>query len=686
MVAADETDQILNVNVGVLGHVDSGKTSLVKALSTLLSTAALDKSKESRQRGMTLDLGFSCFIVDLPDHLREAFPNKTKLQMTLVDCPGHASLIRTILGGAQIIDMVLLVVDAQKGWQAQTTECLAVAELTTAHLVVALNKADLFPEKERAARLAAAKTKVRQRLASTRFAAAPVMGVAACVGGEKVAADIDLTKVKNETIGVDELVALLQEKLPPPVRNPKGPFLFAIDHCFALRGRGTVLTGTVISGSIGVNDVVEFPVLGLERKVKSMQMFKKQVPQIVQGDRAGICVSNFDATLVERGIAAGPGAVEVWKSAICLVRKVPYFAGRLPCGSKFHISVGHTTVMATVSFWGAQELAEQLKGKNGTLSQQVTSLGAGADMAGLPRIEYDFSQSFVQQDELAEDPTQKEPLLQWALLDFQVPVHCPRHSLAIGSRLDTTDNTASGSVSACRLAFSARLTANIEPESEQHRIRTFTEKERRGVISRLGDPFKRQGDGKIVRYEVFGGDLFKKETNMKLFIGMKIETEKGDIGEIKSSFGTSGKFRVYFPAGTEAKEGEALILRFRRYAHDPDKKMHQFITLPAARSGSMVDVQKKKKKKELPSGVTRIGEVSAIKGDKLENGKHNMAIISGFFAPEVNIKDHAGTKVLVVSTKEEGSIVGPFGKAGKCKVSFESGISAEVGAKAELQL
>ena len=87
-------------------HFSAGKTSLVKALSTLLSTAALDKSKQSRQRGMTLDLGFSCFFMDMPTHLQAEFPEKKKLQITLVDCPGHASLIRTIIGGAQIIDMV----------------------------------------------------------------------------------------------------------------------------------------------------------------------------------------------------------------------------------------------------------------------------------------------------------------------------------------------------------------------------------------------------------------------------------------------------------------------------------------------------------------------------------------------------------------------------------------------------
>jgi selenocysteine-specific elongation factor len=91
---------VLNFNVGVLGHVDSGKTSLAKALSTVASTACFDKNPQSRERGITLDLGFSSFQIGLPQHLRRACDDDESLvQFTLVDCPGHASLIRTIIGG-----------------------------------------------------------------------------------------------------------------------------------------------------------------------------------------------------------------------------------------------------------------------------------------------------------------------------------------------------------------------------------------------------------------------------------------------------------------------------------------------------------------------------------------------------------------------------------------------------------
>lgn len=697
----DDIEEVLNVNVGILGHVDSGKTSLVKTLSTLLSTAALDKSKQSRQRGMTLDLGFSCFYLEMPQHLSEMFPTHSKLQITLVDCPGHASLIRTIIGGAQIIDMVLLVVDAYKGWQAQTTECLVLAELTSPHLVVALNKVDLFPEDEREERLNQVKSDIRTRLAHTRFCNAPLVGVSACVGGEKVAAAVVEGESTNppaiqqqETYNMKHLVHVLQEELPPPKRTDSGLFYFSIDHCFPIRGQGTVLTGTVLNGNVSVNSMIEFPTLGLERKVKSMQMFRKKVLRISQGDRAGICVSNFDSKLLERGVAAAPGAVQLLKGAIALVRKVSYFPGTLPGGSKFHISVGHATVMATCTFWGARELAvidsvetndteeqDDKSDKKNPALRGHSSLGGEADMAGLPRLKFDFNHDFLQQDGLLETLDGKnEPLLHWALLEFHTPVFCPLDSLVIGSRLDAVD---SGSSSSCRLAFSGRLVEKLnDPPRDATRLRLYTPKERRGVISRLGDPHRRSDDQKVVRYEVFGSDLFKKETNMKPFVGMKLMTEKGEIGEIKSSFGTSGKFRVLFPAGTEAREGDALILKFKRYAHDPQKAMHQDMELPKARMGARMEIVKKKKEKK--ASVVATGEVVTLKGEPTAGGKYELAIVAGLFTPEVNIREKVGNRVRIPSTQEEGKIAGPFGKAGKCKVSFESGLSANVGAKAEL--
>jgi selenocysteine-specific elongation factor len=538
-------ERILNLNVGVLGHVDTGKTSLVKTLSSVLSTAALDKSKQSRARGITLDLGFSAFLLPLPEHLRQADAagsddsckdngnsnndggNNSKqngngnkntdaaarevnlhnkydlLQVTLVDCPGHASLIRTIIGGAQIIDMILLVVDATKGMQTQTAECLVIAEMTTRNLIVVLNKIDMFPGHEREDRLRAVEKKMRAALRGTKFADAEMVGISACVGGEKVAAvggasgagdahaehgGITAVKVAG-THNIHGLLNLLQSQMRAPNRDARpspDQFHFAVDHCFPIKGQGTILTGTCLAGSARPNDMIEFPTLATQKKIKGLQMFRRKAAIVQQGDRAGICVSNFDAKLMERGIIASPGTVKLIRGAIAVVRKVRFFKGVLNSGAKFHISVGHTTVMATVTFWGAREIANQVQLEDekkmenkSSLAFGKSSLGGSADLAGLPRLKFDWNQDFLHQDnyldalptsennpEWNKTPEQEKgkdatlPPLHWARIEFLTPVYCPMDSLVIGSRLDSEVNA-----NACRLSFSGRLVERYDAKS-----------------------------------------------------------------------------------------------------------------------------------------------------------------------------------------------------------------------------
>ena len=719
----DDPDGVVNINVGVLGHVDSGKTSLVKTLSTLLSTASLDKSVQSRQRGITLDLGFSAFTMPMPESFGFDPEEKKKLQVTLVDCPGHASLIRTIIGGAQIIDMVLLVVDATKGIQTQTAECLVIAEMTTPHLVLVMNKVDLFPPEQREDRIQAMEQKLRGTLSRTTFGRdAPMIAVSACVGGEKDAS----LKHNNHTIvthNIEGLLDLLQSQLRPPARfqtkplEKPPPFYFAVDHCFPIKGQGTVLTGTCLSGTCAPGDIVEVPSHQLQRKIKSMQMFRRKIQRINQGDRAGVCVANLDPNLMERGILAAPGAVTLWKGAIALVRKVRYYNGSLKNkhANKFHISVGHSTVMATTTFFGFDEL-QQIDQSNTSDNEHTnnnnddkvsSSLGGNAELAGLPKLTFDYDQDFLQQDEYytqsndeketnGKSSTSNNSLympLHWAVLEFHTPVYCPKDSLIIGSRLDTDVTSHS-----CRLAFSGRL---IDKCSDRTLIKWYTKKERVGNVCRLGEPYQRNDDGAVVRYEVYGTDLFKKETNMTQFIGMQLETPYQDeIGVIQSSFGTSGKFKVHFPAGTRVKDGDKLYLRFKRYVHDDEKKMRQNDhKLPKPRVGTRMqpveDNTKKDKRKKNTNkkhqesknnnhAVILTGEISSYKGDAMENGNYAIVIVSGLFTPEINIRNHVGTKVHVGN--EEGSIVGPFGKAGKCKVSFEpNGIQVPIGTKVKME-
>ena len=146
--------KLLNINVGILGHVDSGKTSVSKMLSSVSSTASFDKNPQSKERGITLDLGFSALYIHTPKFLKNLFPNNQKIieseyiQITLVDCPGHASLIRTIISGASIIDTMILVIDSIKGIQIQTIECIALSEILCEKITIAMSKIDLLKDKE----------------------------------------------------------------------------------------------------------------------------------------------------------------------------------------------------------------------------------------------------------------------------------------------------------------------------------------------------------------------------------------------------------------------------------------------------------------------------------------------------------------------------------------------------------
>uniref|UniRef100_A0ABI7X2B0 Tr-type G domain-containing protein n=1 Tax=Felis catus TaxID=9685 RepID=A0ABI7X2B0_FELCA len=275
----------VNVNVGVLGHIDSGKTALARALSTTASTAAFDKQPQSRERGITLDLGFSCFSVPLPARLRAALPappaapggepepepGEPQLQVTLVDCPGHASLIRTIIGGAQIIDLMMLVIDVTKGMQTQSAECLVIGQIACQKLVVVLNKIDLLAEGKRQAAIDKMTKKMQKTLENTKFRGAPIISVAAKPGGPE-APETEAPQ------GISELIELLTSQIPIPTRDPSGPFLMSVDHCFSIRGQGTVMTGTILSGSISLGDSVEIPALKVidDHSVIGRSLFKKE--------------------------------------------------------------------------------------------------------------------------------------------------------------------------------------------------------------------------------------------------------------------------------------------------------------------------------------------------------------------------------------------------------------------------
>lgn len=304
------------VHVGLFGHVDHGKTKIAFCLTEKASTAALDKHPEAQRRGMTIDMGFSAF------HLG-------KYLVTLVDLPGHYSLIKQAVAGANIIDLGILVVAADEGPNVQTLEHLQVLNaFNIKKLVVAINKMDLVDEQ----RLNQVKEEVQALLAKTRFEGSPIVCVSAL-----------------ECEGIKELRENLLEQVSLPVRQWSGSLKIPIDHSFNIAGIGTVVTGTILRGKVSVGDVVEIRPTGKQCKVKLIQVFSENVQEAVAGDRVGIALADVRPIDFSRGyVIVSPDSIRESRFLEVRVHVEPNFKFNVLARSIIHVNIGLQTVTGKV--------------------------------------------------------------------------------------------------------------------------------------------------------------------------------------------------------------------------------------------------------------------------------------------------------------------------------------------------
>lgn len=475
-------EKVFNYNIGILGHIDSGKTSLVKVLSSILSTAALDKHPESQKRGITLDLGFSAFLLPMPERLSSEY---NSLQITLVDCPGHASLIRTVIAGASIIDKIVLVIDSTKGIQTQTGECIVISELLISScLIVVMNKIDLVDE----AKLNLMENKVRGLLNKTKFAGNyQIVRTAACPR-------------EGSEIGIDHLIGRIIESIDTlPNRVTSKNLYMEVDHCFPVKGLGCILTGTILEGFLKVGDTIEIVNLKVQKKVKSMQSFHQNINEAHKGDRLGVCIGPFDSKLVERAVVCTPGTLRMFTSCLVKVSKISYFKHQILGKSKYHITCGNDTVMGNCIFFSSEHVSE-----------------------------FSPNETYEYRDELLNIQNQHF----FAVLNLDTSICEPTsEGIIIGSKFDLDCNSKQ-----CRIAFAGNL-VTINPDLHPEFIKICRRKKRTGKIERLVD-----------QYSAIGIDMFRKETDISKFERLKVSVD-GAIGEIAGSFGKSGKFKINFPEG-----------------------------------------------------------------------------------------------------------------------------------------
>ncbi len=288
-----------HVNIGTIGHVDHGKTTLTAAITKVLHDKfpdlneskafdQIDNAPEERQRGITINIAHVEYQTD-------------KRHYAHVDAPGHADYIKNMITGAAQMDGAILVVAATDGPMPQTREHVLLArQVGVPYILVALNKADAVDDEEL---LELVELEVRELLAAQEFDEdAPVVRVSALKALEGDAKWVE---------SVEELMQAVDDSIPDPVRETDKPFLMPVEDVFTITGRGTVVTGRVERGVINVNEEVE--IVGIKptstkTTVTGVEMFRKLLDQGQAGDNVGLLLRGIKREDVERGqVVVKPG-------------------------------------------------------------------------------------------------------------------------------------------------------------------------------------------------------------------------------------------------------------------------------------------------------------------------------------------------------------------------------------------
>ena len=294
-----------HVNIGTIGHVDHGKTTLTAAITKYLSLkgqaqyedySSIDKAPEERERGITINTAHVEYETD-------------KRHYAHVDCPGHADYIKNMITGAAQMDGAILVIAATDGPMAQTKEHILLArQVGVPAMVVFLNKCDQVDDEEL---LELVEMEVRETLSSYEFPGDEIpiikgsaLNALTCESGD--VNDPDFACIK-------ELMDAVDEYIPTPPRDDSLPFLMPVEDVFTISGRGTVATGRVERGQLKAGETVEIVGLSEEKKstvVTSMEMFRKTLDFIEAGDNAGCLLRGIAKTDIERGqVLCKPGSI-----------------------------------------------------------------------------------------------------------------------------------------------------------------------------------------------------------------------------------------------------------------------------------------------------------------------------------------------------------------------------------------
>lgn len=351
-----------HVNIGTIGHVDHGKTTLTAAITMALAVTGggkarkydeIDAAPEEKARGITINTA----------HVEYQTANR---HYAHVDCPGHADYVKNMITGAAQMDGAILVVSAADGPMPQTREHILLAkQVGVPNIVAFLNKQDQVDDEEL---LELVELEVRELLSSYDFPGddIPIVSGSALLALEALTENPSLNKGDNEW--VDKVLALMDqvdEYIPTPERDIDKPFLMAVEDVFSITGRGTVATGRIERGKVKVGETVELVGLKDTRSttVTGVEMFQKTLDEGMAGDNVGVLLRGIQKDDIERGmVLAKPGSITPhtkFESEVYVLKKeeggrhTPFFPGYRP---QFYVRT--TDVTGTISAFTADDGSE----------------------------------------------------------------------------------------------------------------------------------------------------------------------------------------------------------------------------------------------------------------------------------------------------------------------------------------
>ena len=327
-----------HVNIGTIGHVDHGKTTLTAAITMVLAQQGqaeatkydeIDKAPEEKERGITINTAHVEYETETRHYAH-------------VDCPGHADYVKNMITGAAQMDGAILVVSAADGPMPQTREHILLArQVGVPYIVVFMNKVDMVDDEEL---LELVEMEIRDLLSSYEFPGddIPVIKGSALKALEAVQDGKDV-KSDEWCKAIFELMEAVDTYIPTPERESDKPFLMPVEDVFSITGRGTVATGRVERGTVKVQDTVEIVGLSEEKKttvVTGVEMFRKLLDEAVAGDNIGALLRGIQRNEIERGqVLAAPGTIHPhthFKGQVYVLKKeeggrhTPFFNGYRP--------------------------------------------------------------------------------------------------------------------------------------------------------------------------------------------------------------------------------------------------------------------------------------------------------------------------------------------------------------------